>query len=305
MRFVVTRSIRALLTMFFVVTAVFFASRYSGSPIDIMFPEGLSPEEYAFWESYFGLDKGFFAQYFAYFRGLAEGNFGLSLTEFRPVTVIFAERLPNTIKLFASAFLLAVAVGIPLGIYAAVNRDKPISTIIIAVAFFGYAIPNYILAIFMILLFSFTLNIMPSSGNMTWVHFVMPVVTLAMAMMAWNIRFTRSAMLEVLNEDFVRTARAKGLHEVIVVNKHALRNAMIPIVSNLGLQVAGFVGWVVLVEAVFALQGIGSLIVKGALLRDYSILQFGVIVWAGVVVIANLIVDMIYAVLDPRVRIAN
>jgi len=291
--------------MVLVVTAVFFASRYSGNPIDIMFPEGLSPEEYAFWESYFGLDKSFVAQYLAYFRGLAEGNFGMSLTEFRPVTEIFAERLPNTLKLFSSAFLLALAVGLPLGIYAAVHRDSSVSTAIMAAAFFGYAIPNYILAIFMILIFSFTLHWMPSSGNMTWVHFVMPTITLAMAMMAWNIRFTRSAMLEVLNEDFIRTARAKGLREAVVVNKHALRNAMIPIVSNLGLQVAGFVGWVVLVEAVFALEGIGSLIVRGALLRDFAILQFGVIVWAAVVVIANLLVDIIYAVLDPRVRIAS
>ena len=174
-----------------------------------------------------------------------------------------------------------------------------------AVAFFGYAIPNYILAIFMILIFSFWLHLMPSSGNMTWVHFVMPTVTLAMAMMAWNIRFTRSAMLEILNEDFVRTARAKGLREVVVINKHALRNAMIPIVSNLGLQVAGFVGWVVLVEAVFALEGIGALIVRGALLRDFAVLQFGIIVWAAVVIAANLIVDFIYTLLDPRVRIVK
>ena len=305
MRFVLVRVTRAILTMIFVVTAVFFASRYSGNPIDIMFPEGLSPEEYAFWESYFGLDKSYFEQYIAFFRGLAEGNFGLSLTEFRPVTEIYAERLPNTIKLFGSAFLLAIAAGLPLGIYAATKRDKPISTAIMAIAFFGYAIPNYILAIFMILIFSFTLHLMPSSGNMTWVHFVMPVITLAMAMMAWNIRFTRSAMLEVLNEDFVRTARAKGLRETIVINKHALRNAMIPIVSNLGLQVAGFVGWVVLVEAVFALEGIGSLIVRGALLRDFAVLQFGVIVWAAVVIAANLLVDIIYALLDPRVRISS
>ncbi|MEL6425415.1 MAG: ABC transporter permease [Pseudomonadota bacterium] len=303
MTFIVIRLVRAILTMVFVVTVVFFASRYSGNPIDIMFPEGLSPEEYAFWESYFGLDKSFFAQYVAYFKGLLEGNFGLSLTEFRPVTVIFAERLPNTITLFASAFVLSVGVGIPLGIYAAANREKTISNVIIAIAFCGYAIPNYILAIFMILLFSFTLHLMPSSGNETWVHFVMPVITLALWLLAWNIRFTRSAMLDVLNEDFIRTARAKGLRETVVVNKHALRNALIPIVSNLGLQVAGFVGWVVLVEAVFALEGIGSLIVRGALLRDFAVLQFGVIVWAAVVIVANLIVDIIYAILDPRVRI--
>ena len=305
MNFILIRMVRAILTMIFVVTAVFFASRMTGNPIDIMFPEGLSPEEYAFWESYFGLDKSYLQQYFAYFRGLTQGNFGLSLTEFRPVTVIFAERLPNTIKLFGSAFVLAVAIGLPLGVYAAVHRDKAVAGVIMAVAFFGYAIPNYILAIFMILLFSFTLHWMPSSGNMTWVHFVMPTITLAMAMLAWNIRFTRSAVLEVLNEDFVRTARAKGLREAVVVNKHALRNAMIPIVSNLGLQVAGFVGWVVLVEAVFALEGIGALIVRGALLRDFAILQFGVIVWAAVVIVANLIVDVIYAMLDPRVRIAT
>jgi len=127
MNFILIRMARAILTMIFVVTAVFFASRMTGNPIDIMFPEGLSPEEYAFWESYFGLDKSYLQQYFAYFRGLTQGNFGLSLTEFRPVTVIFAERLPNTIKLFGSAFVLAVAIGLPLGVYAAVHRDKAVA----------------------------------------------------------------------------------------------------------------------------------------------------------------------------------
>ncbi|HHB81281.1 MAG TPA: ABC transporter permease, partial [Aliiroseovarius sp.] len=128
------------MTMILVVTAVFFASRISGNPIDIMFPEGLTPDEYAYWEHYFGLDQSYFQQYLAFFRGLAEGNFGLSLTEFRPVTEIYGERLPNTIQLFGSAFLLAVAVGLPLGIYSATRRDKPIATAIMAVAFFGYAI---------------------------------------------------------------------------------------------------------------------------------------------------------------------
>ena len=270
-----------------------------------MFPDGLTPEEYAFWESYFGLDQGLVAQYVSFFKGLLQGNFGISLTELRPVTEIYAERLPNTIRLFGSAFLLALIVGIPLGIYSAVNRDKPLSTAIMALAFFGYAIPNYILAIFMILLFSFSLHLLPSSGDATWVHFVMPVTALAMSMLASNIRFTRSAMLEILNEDYVRTGRAKGLRERVVINKHALRNALIPIVSILGLQVAGFVGAVVLVEAVFALPGIGALIVRGAILRDFAILQFGVIVWAAVVIVANLLVDLIYAMLDPRVRITS
>lgn len=303
MVFLAGRLIRAALTMAFVVTMVFFASRFSGDPILIMFPEGLSDDEYLFWERYFGLNESLFSQYLKYVRGLFEGNFGMSLTEFRPVTEIYGERIGNTLWLFGSAFLVSLIVGIPLGIYSAVYRRSAVSTGIMALAFFGYAIPNYILAILLILIFSFTLHLFPSSGDETWLHFVMPVFALAFAMMAGKIRFTRSAMLEVLNEDYVRTARAKGLSETLVICKHALKNASIPIVSVLGLQVAGFVGAVVIVEAVFAIPGIGELVVRAAIFRDFAVLQFGVIVWAFVVIAANLIVDLAYAVLDPRVRI--
>tara|TARA_B100001939_G_C16658242_1_gene494750 strand:+ start:119 stop:649 length:531 start_codon:yes stop_codon:yes gene_type:complete len=174
-----------------------------------------------------------------------------------------------------------------------------------AIAFIGYATPNFILAIFFILIFSFNLHWLPSSGQETWLHFVMPVLALGFAMMASVVRFSRSAILDVLGSDYIRTAYAKGLSEKIVIFKHALRNASIPIVSVVGLQVAGFVGAVVLVEAVFSLRGIGELVVRAAIQRDYPVLQFGVIVWAIVVTGVSLFVDIIYGLIDPRVRITN
>jgi peptide/nickel transport system permease protein len=174
-----------------------------------------------------------------------------------------------------------------------------------SVAFLGYGVPNFILAIFMILVFSFSLHWFPSSGNTTWMHFVMPVFALGFSMMASEVRFTRSAMLEILGADYIRTAYAKGLKEIIVIGKHALRNASIPIVSVIGLQVAGFVGAVVLVEVVFSLRGIGELTVNAAIARDYPLLQFGIVVWAIVVTGVSLIVDLIYVVIDPRIRAVN
>ena len=172
-----------------------------------------------------------------------------------------------------------------------------------ALAFTGYAIPNYILAIFAILLFSFTLHLLPTVGLETPYHYIMPVGCLAMSMLAGKIRYSRSAMLDVLNEDYIRTARSKGLSERIVIFKHAFRNASMPIVSILGLQIAGFIAAVVLVEAVFAIDGIGNLIVKAAIFSNYPILQYGVMLWGSIVVLATLLVDLTYALLDPRIRV--
>jgi len=173
------------------------------------------------------------------------------------------------------------------------------------VAFVGYATPNFVLAITMILIFSFNLHWLPSSGSMTPVHFLMPSIVLAASMLAETIRFTRNAMLDVLGQDYLRTARAKGLPEHLVVGKHALRNAAIPVVTILGLQVAGMVARVVIVESVFATKGIGDLVVFAAIGRDYPVLQFGVILIALIVVTSSLVVDYAYAALDPRVKVAT
>jgi len=303
--FICTRIIRSLITILVVFSAVFFATRLSGNTIDFMFPDGLDETVRADLVSYFGLDGGIFEQYLKFWRGIFQGNLGISLYEFRPVTEIYAERIGNTLILFLSAFVFSIVLGIPLGILAAVKRGTTMASSIMSITFLGYATPNFILAIFLILVFSFKLHWFPSSGQETWIHFVMPVFALGFAMMATTVRFTRSAMLEIMGADYIRTAYAKGLNDRRVIVKHALRNASIPIVSVLGLQVAGFVAAVVLVEAVFALRGIGDLVVVSAIRRDYSVLQYGVLVWAVVVTAVSLLVDLIYSAIDPRIRVVG
>ena len=303
--FISTRAIRSVITLWVVFTLVFFGARLSGDALEFMFPEGLAETVRAELILYYGLDGSNLEQYWKFWRGIFEGNFGISLFEFRPVTEIYAERIGNTLQLFLLAFVFSIVLGLPLGIISAVKRGSTLATSIMSIAFLGYATPNFVLAIFLILLFSFTLHWLPSSGQETWVHFVMPVFALGFAMMASVLRFTRSAMLEILGADYIRTAYAKGLGEKTVIGKHALRNASIPIVSVVGLQVAGFIAAVVVVETVFAIRGIGELMVRAAISRDYPVLQFGVIVWAVVVTGVSLLVDLIYGLIDPRIRVVK
>ena len=305
LEFISIRIFRSILTLWLVFTAVFFGARLSGDAIHFMFPQGLDAKYHAELQEYYGLDGTYFEQYWKFWRGLSEGNFGISLGDKRPVTEVYGQCIGNTLRLFLSALLFSVSLGVPLGVIAAVKRGTLMARVIMSVAFLGYGVPNFILAIFLILVFSFNLHWLPSSGNTTWIHFVMPVFALGFSMMASKVRFARSAMLEILGADYIRTAYAKGLKEKVVIGKHALRNASIPIVSVIGLQVAGFVGAVVLVEVVFSLRGIGELTVNAAITRNYPLLQFGVVLWAVVVTGVSLMVDLIYGVLDPRIRVSK
>ncbi|WP_449395999.1 ABC transporter permease [Devosia riboflavina] len=298
------RTLGAIATLGVVIVAVFFATRLSGNAADYLLPPGIDANTRALMITQMGLDQPLMAQFLHYVQGLFSGDMGISLFERRPVLDIYAERLPNTLMLFAYALGLSVALGLPLGLAAALNRGNALGAAIMSVAFVGYATPNFVLAIIMILVFSFNLHWLPSSGSMSPIHFLMPAIVLAAPMLAEIIRFTRNAMLDVLGQDYLRTARAKGLPEHLVVGKHALRNAAIPVVTILGLQVAGMVARVVIVESVFATKGIGDLVVFAAIGRDYPVLQFGVILIALIVVTSSLVVDYAYAALDPRVKVA-
>lgn len=299
------RTLGAIATLCVVIAAVFFATRLSGNAADYLLPPGVDGQTRQAMIAQMGLDQSLLTQFWHYLRGLVAGDMGNSLFERRPVLDIYAERLPNTLALFACGLTIAVSLGLPLGLLAALNRGKMIDRAIMSLAFIGYATPNFVLAILMILIFSFDLHWLPSSGSMSPLHFLMPAIVLAAPMLAEIVRFTRNAMLDVLSQDYLRTARAKGLPEYLVVGKHALRNAAIPVVTILGLQVAGMVARVVIVESVFATKGIGDLVVFAAIGRDYPVLQFGVILIAGIVVLSSLVVDYAYAALDPRVKVAS
>jgi ABC-type dipeptide/oligopeptide/nickel transport system permease component len=299
------RILGAMITLAVVIVAVFAATRLSGNAMDYLLPPGTDAATRAAMAAQLGLDSPVWVQFGRFVAGLFNGDFGVSLYERRPVADIYAERLPNTLILFAYGLGLSILLGIPLGILAALKRGKPIGSAIMGIAFVGYATPNFVLAILMILVFSLRLHWFPSSGSATPLHFVMPAIVLAALMMAEILRFTRNAMLEAMSQDYIRTARAKGMSRLSVIGKHAFRNAAIPVVTIVGLQIAGMVGRCVLVEAVFATKGIGDLIVGAAIGRDYPVLQFGVIFIASLVVVTSVVIDFVYALIDPRVKVAT
>ena len=305
LEFLTRRTLSAIATMLVVVTAVFFSTRLSGNAMDYLLPPGTDLETTKALVHQFGLDQPIWVQFIRFVQGLLHGDMGISLFERRPVVDIYAERLPNTLALFSMALTMAVVIGLPLGITAALQRGKPLGSMIMGIAFFGYATPNFVLAIVMILIFSLKLHWLPSSGALTPMHFIMPAIVLAALMLAEIIRFARNSMLDVMREDYMRTARAKGLPYLTVIGKHALRNAAIPIVTVIGLQVAGMVARCVVVEAVFSTKGIGDLVVFAAIGRDYPVLQFGVILIAFLVVTTSLVIDVLYALIDPRVKVTT
>jgi ABC-type dipeptide/oligopeptide/nickel transport system permease component len=297
---------KMVLTLFVIITLVFFATRMSGSPLDTFLGDGLSEEDRALMIEYFGLEQPLWQQYLAYLRGVLEGNFGLSFIERRPVADIVVERIGPSLQLLGSALALTLAVSVPLGVAAALWRDSWIGSAVMGIAFIGYAVPNFVIATFMVLVFSFSLNWLPLVGNSTPWHFVMPTVAMSGVLIAALTRFTRNAMLDVLGQDFMRTARAKGLPETVVILKHGLRNAGVTVLSVLGLQIAGMAAaGNVVVEAVFSWPGIGELLVSSAITRDYPVLQFGVIAVAFAVVAINALTDIAYVFADPRIRMAK
>lgn len=298
--------LKMALTLWLIATIVFFATRMSGEAIDFIAPEGMDQTSRNEMIAYFGLNAPLSTQYWRFMGGVLDGEFGLSLIERRPVTTIFLERVGPSLSLLGGALAVTLAVAIPAGIYAAVNRGSVSAGAVMTVAFLGYATPNFVLATLMLLVFSFWLQVMPSAGNATPAHYVMPVAALSAFYIASLTRYTRNAMLDVLGQDYLRTARAKGLPERTVILKHALRNTLVTVLSVLGLMVSGLVAaGSVVIESVFSWRGVGDLLVSAALRRDYPVLQFGVLAVACGVVVVNTLLDLAYAAVDPRVRLSR
>lgn len=294
-----------IFTIWAIATIVFLATRVTGSPIDFLMPEGLDAQSRSEMIAYFGLDQPLMTQYLDFWRSVFGGQFGLGLTERRPVSTIFTERVGRSLSLLLATLTVTVSVGVPLGILAAVWRKSVAGNMVLFAAFLGYAIPNFVLAILFILAFSFSLNWLPSSGSTSLAHYVMPVLSLSAFFVASLVRYTRNSMLDVLSQDYMRTARAKGLAERDVIVRHGLRNALIPVVTVIGLQMTTLVSGAVVIETVFAWNGVGDLLVGATLRRDYPVLQFGILVVATLVAAINLTVDLVYGAVDPRVRLAR
>ena len=302
LQFTLRRFIRGLLTLWVVVTLVFFGLRLSGDPVFLMLGDEASPEAITALRSQLGLDEPLPVQYLRYFQTVAQGDFGNSLRERRPVTEIVAERLPATAELATAAIMISIVFGIPMGIFAALRRNTAVDRALMGIAFFGQSAPGFFIGIMLILLFSMQLQILPSSGRGTWQHLLMPAIALSTYGVASLARLTRSATLEVLSKDYVRTARAKGLKESAVQMRHVLRNAAIPVITVLGLQVGLAISGSIVIETVFAWPGMGRLIIGAVSNRDYPVIQMAVLLIAVSVVTINFIIDILYGVIDPRIR---
>lgn len=294
--------LRALFTIWGIVTFVFVILRMSGDPVlQILGPEA-EPEAIELMRHAWGLDKSIWQQYLIYFVNLFQGDLGASYLDGRDAFAIVAERLPKTLSLMGITAIITFAIGIPAGVYAALHRNSFIDRATMSIAVMGFSIPNFFLGILMILLFSVTWNILPSGGSETWKHYIMPVITMATAEAGVFARFTRSAMLEVLNQHYIRTAIAKGVPWNKVVRLHALPNAAIPIVTISGFFVGTLIAGGVITENVFAWPGVGRLLVDSVANRDMAVVQVIILLIAASMVITNLIIDLAYGWLDPRVR---
>lgn len=302
--FLIKSLCKMALTLFLIITVVFFATRLSGDAIDFIAGEGLDAQSRSELITYYGLQEDIVTQYWRYLRSIAQGEFGISLIERRPVTTMFRERVVPTLQLIGGAILLTLVVAIPAGIYAAVRRQHASAKGMMTAAFIGYATPNFVLATLLLLVFSYWLQILPSAGNSTWLHYLMPVTALSLTYIASLLRYTRNATLDVLGQDFLRTARAKGVSEREVIFYHVLRNTLITVLSVTGLMVTGLVSsGAVVIESIFSWRGIGDLLVNAAIRRDYPVLQFGVLAVAAAVITLNTLIDIAYALIDPRVRL--
>jgi peptide/nickel transport system permease protein len=303
LHFSIRRAIRGILTLWVVVSAVFVVLRISGDPAQAMLPEDATPEQIERFNQSFGLDQPIPVQYGKYLASIARGDFGISLRERRPVTEVVQARLGATLELAAAAILIGLLLGIPAGILAAVWHNSTWDRLLMGFAFVGQSMPNFFIGILLILLFALELRLLPSSGRGGIQHLILPAFTLATALLAGTARMTRSSMLEVIRQEYVRTARAKGLANRQVLIRHCLRNAAVPVVTLVGLQIGVMIGGAAITETVFAWPGVGRLAVNSISIRDYPVIQMLVIMIAASVVTVNLLVDITYGLLDPRIRL--
>jgi ABC-type dipeptide/oligopeptide/nickel transport system permease component len=286
--------------------AVFLAMRMiPGDPARLMAGPDAAEEDVENIRQLLGLNRPVYAQYGIFLREALAGNLGTSIRSRRPVTDELAMRVPFSLQLAAGGVVIAVLLGVPLGIVAAVYRGSTVDTLVMVQAVAGVSLPVFWLGLLLMLLFAAILRWLPSSGSGTLRHLILPAVTLGLAEAALIARMTRSAMLDVLHEDYVRTARAKGLRELVVIGRHALRNAAIPLVTIVGMDFGRLLGGAVITETVFAWPGIGLLVVDAVKFRDYPVVQGAILFFALAVVLVNLLVDLSYAYLDPRVRYGN
>jgi peptide/nickel transport system permease protein len=305
LRYLTGRLLQTLVSMLVVISIVFVLTRLSGNPIHLLLDVNATERDQEILTRHLGLDKPMLVQYAIYVRNIAAGDFGNSILTRRPVVEHLWERLPATVELGLCAMFLSVLIGVPLGMYAAVRRGRPMDTAARTFAVLGQSMPAFWLGLMLILLFGVVLGWLPAGGRGDLQHLILPAFTLGYFTSAAILRLTRSSMLEVLSSDYVKFARLKGLHEQVVLWKHGLKNALLPVITFAVLLFVQFLGGAVVTETVFAWPGLGRLILESVTTRDYPIVQAGVLVLSSLYLLGNLCVDLLYSYLNPRIRRAG
>ncbi|MFB8726741.1 ABC transporter permease [Enterococcus casseliflavus] len=290
-----------LLGVSFIVFTIMYLS--PGDPVTMVLGEGVTPEQYEAMRVQMGLDRSFIEQFFHYIKNVVvEFDLGRSYVSGRVVMDEILVRLPNTIKLSVWSVLFASLIGIPLGVISASRPYSKVDNFVMFLSLVGVSMPTFWQALLLIILFTSTLGWLPASGFDTWQQMIMPVFALASSSIGTIARITRSSMMDVLDQDYIRTAKAKGVNGSKVTFHHALRNALIPVVTVIGLQFGALLGGAVLTETVFSINGIGTLMVNAIRTRDTMIVQGGVLFIAFIFTMVNLCVDILYAYIDPRIK---
>ncbi len=301
-RQILRRLLRAVAALLVVTAVVFTLLHVSGDPAYILLTPEASPEDRAAFRAEYGLDRPLWVQYGRYLGRLAQGDFGQSLSFRTPAAAVALERLPATLELTLAAMALAVLVSVPAAVLAAIRRGTLFDRALMALTLIGQTVPTFWLGMVMILVLAVRFHLFPASGRGGVLHLVMPATALALWLTALLARVTRSEMIEALEQDYVRTARAKGLTERGVAARHALKNALLPIITVMGLQFGGLLGGAVMTETVFAWPGVGTMILDAILKKDFPVVLAGVVIVAMGFIVVNLLLDLLYTVLDPRLR---
>jgi peptide/nickel transport system permease protein len=301
-QYLVRRVLYGFLVLVGVTMVVFVLLRLGGDPVVMMMPEGTPKEEIERFRAMLGYDRPIYEQFADYMWRASHLDFGNSLRHRQPVTTLLLERVPATLQLGGMAMLFALLIGIPIGIVAALKKNSMFDTLGMITALLGTSIPAFWLGLMLIFVFAVNLKLFPTSGRGTIQHLILPGFALGAYSIAVNARMLRSSLLEVINLDYIRTARPKGLRERLVLSRHALKNAMIPVLTAFGLQVGFLMGGAVITETVFAYPGVGRLGIQAIYARDFPLVQGFVLLIATIVVTVNIVIDVLYGYLDPRIR---
>jgi peptide/nickel transport system permease protein len=301
--YICKRLFHSVLVLIGISVVVFVILHLTGDPAALLMPMDATPEQVAQFRKEMGFTDPLLLQYWRFFKGTLRGDFGLSFRHSQPALTLVMERMPATIQLTLAAMVIALVIAVPVGILSAIRRNSILDHLGMTAALLGQSTPVFWLGIMLILIFSVQLQWFPSSGRGQVQHLVLPAITLGMYSMARTARMMRSSMLEVLGQEYMKTAKAKGLSPKAVILKHALKNASIPVVTIVGMELGTLLGGAVITETIFAWPGVGRLAVQAIYNRDYPVVQAAVFLLAAIFVLVNLVVDILYTYLDPRVKL--